>query len=120
MRWRNSPTSSTVPGSAPSIPITTAPCLFSVSPNNYQMRTPHRVKVLGRPLGFDTYEIYAEVLRCRPDESQRTQGKGGYIMTKDLRECRLEDLPGPKSKQELDEMKMPYEEYCQGRLRAGP
>jgi len=31
--------------------------LFSVSPNNYQMRTPHRVKVLGRPLGFDTYEI---------------------------------------------------------------
>jgi crotonobetainyl-CoA:carnitine CoA-transferase CaiB-like acyl-CoA transferase len=31
--------------------------LFSVSPNNYQMRTPHRVKVLGRPLGFDTYEV---------------------------------------------------------------
>jgi crotonobetainyl-CoA:carnitine CoA-transferase CaiB-like acyl-CoA transferase len=31
--------------------------LFSVPPNNYQMRTPHRVKVLGRPLGFDTYEI---------------------------------------------------------------
>jgi crotonobetainyl-CoA:carnitine CoA-transferase CaiB-like acyl-CoA transferase len=31
---------------------------------------------------------------------------------KDPRECRLEDLPGPKSKEELDEMKMPYEEYC--------
>ncbi|MEJ2671456.1 MAG: CoA transferase [Deltaproteobacteria bacterium] len=31
--------------------------LFSVPPNNYQMRTPHRVKVLGRPLGFDTYEV---------------------------------------------------------------
>lgn len=31
--------------------------LFSVSPNNYQMRTPHRVKVLGRPLGYDTYEV---------------------------------------------------------------
>jgi crotonobetainyl-CoA:carnitine CoA-transferase CaiB-like acyl-CoA transferase len=31
--------------------------LFAVSPNAYQMRTPHRVKVLGRPLGFDTYEI---------------------------------------------------------------
>ena len=30
-------------------------------------------------------------------------------MAKDLRECRLEDLPGPKSKQELDEMKMAYE-----------
>ena len=33
-------------------------------------------------------------------------------MAKDLRETRLEDLPGPKSKEELDEMKMPYEEYC--------
>jgi crotonobetainyl-CoA:carnitine CoA-transferase CaiB-like acyl-CoA transferase len=31
--------------------------LFSVPPNAYQMRTPHRVKVLGRPLGFDTYEV---------------------------------------------------------------
>jgi crotonobetainyl-CoA:carnitine CoA-transferase CaiB-like acyl-CoA transferase len=31
--------------------------LFSVPPNNYQMRTPHRVKVLGRPLGYDNYEI---------------------------------------------------------------
>ena len=31
--------------------------MFSVPPNNYQMRTPHRVKVLGRPLGYDTYEI---------------------------------------------------------------
>ncbi len=33
-------------------------------------------------------------------------------MAKDLRETRLEDLPGPKSKEELEEMKMPYEEYC--------
>jgi crotonobetainyl-CoA:carnitine CoA-transferase CaiB-like acyl-CoA transferase len=31
--------------------------MFSASPNSFQMRTPHRVKVLGRPLGFDTYEI---------------------------------------------------------------
>ena len=31
--------------------------LFSVPPNNYQMRTPHRVKQLGRPLGYDNYEI---------------------------------------------------------------
>lgn len=33
-------------------------------------------------------------------------------MAKDLREVRLEDLPGPKSKEELEEMKMPYEAYC--------
>ena len=31
--------------------------LFAVSPNAFQMRTPHRTKVLGRPLGFDTYEV---------------------------------------------------------------
>ena len=31
----------------------------------------------------------------------------------------LEDLPGPKSKEELDEMKMPYEEYCRKALRRG-
>ena len=33
-------------------------------------------------------------------------------MAKDPRVTRIEDLPGPKSKGELDEMKMPYEEYC--------
>ncbi len=33
-------------------------------------------------------------------------------MAKDLRVTRLEDLPGPKSKEELEEMKMPYEEFC--------
>jgi crotonobetainyl-CoA:carnitine CoA-transferase CaiB-like acyl-CoA transferase len=33
-------------------------------------------------------------------------------MAKDLRETRLEELPGPKSKGELEEMKMPYEQYC--------
>lgn len=33
-------------------------------------------------------------------------------MAKDLRVTRLEDLPGPQSKEELEEMKMPYEEYC--------
>src|SRR4030066_776300 len=33
-------------------------------------------------------------------------------MAKDPRETRIEDLPGPKSKGELEEMKMPYEEYC--------
>jgi len=33
-------------------------------------------------------------------------------MAKDPRETRIEDLPGPKSQGELEEMKMPYEEYC--------
>lgn len=31
---------------------------------------------------------------------------------KKLKVCDIEDLPGPKSKEELDEMKMPFEEYC--------
>jgi crotonobetainyl-CoA:carnitine CoA-transferase CaiB-like acyl-CoA transferase len=29
-----------------------------------------------------------------------------------LKVCDFEELPGPKSKEELDEMKMPFEEYC--------
>ena len=33
-------------------------------------------------------------------------------MAKDPRETRIEDLPGPKNPGELEEMKMPYEEYC--------
>ena len=33
-------------------------------------------------------------------------------MAKDPRVTRIEDLPGPKSKGEMDEMQMPYEEYC--------
>ena len=33
-------------------------------------------------------------------------------MAKDPRVTRLEDIPGPKSKEELEEMKMPFEEYC--------
>jgi hypothetical protein len=31
-------------------------------------------------------------------------------MAKDPRVTRLEDIPGPKSKEELEEMKMPFEE----------
>ena len=31
---------------------------------------------------------------------------------KKLKVCDFEELPGPKSKEELDEMKMPFEEYC--------
>ena len=38
---------------------------------------------------------------------------------KDPRETRLEDLPGPKSKEELEEMKMPYEEYCKAKFDPG-
>jgi len=45
--------------------------MFAASPNSFQMRTPHRVKVLGRPLGFDTYEIlqkYCGVGQTRVNE----------------------------------------------------
>ncbi|MBW2015154.1 MAG: CoA transferase, partial [Deltaproteobacteria bacterium] len=38
---------------------------------------------------------------------------------KDPRETRIEDLPGPKSKEELEEMKMPYEEYCKAQFDPG-
>jgi crotonobetainyl-CoA:carnitine CoA-transferase CaiB-like acyl-CoA transferase len=40
-------------------------------------------------------------------------------MAKDPREARLEDLPGPKSQEELAEMKMPYEEYCRRAFAPG-
>jgi len=38
---------------------------------------------------------------------------------KDPRETRIEDLPGPKSKEEFEEMKMPYEEYCKAQFDPG-
>jgi crotonobetainyl-CoA:carnitine CoA-transferase CaiB-like acyl-CoA transferase len=31
--------------------------LYSASPNSFQMRTPHRVKVMGRPVGMDNHEV---------------------------------------------------------------
>jgi len=40
-------------------------------------------------------------------------------MAKDPRVTRIEDLPGPKSKQELEEMKAPYEEYCKAQFDPG-
>ena len=40
-------------------------------------------------------------------------------MAKDMRVTRIEDLPGPKSKEELEEMKMPYEEYCRATFDPG-
>ena len=40
-------------------------------------------------------------------------------MAKDPRVTRIEDLPGPKSKEELEEMKMPYEEYCRAQFDPG-
>ncbi|MBP8644596.1 MAG: CoA transferase [Syntrophobacteraceae bacterium] len=40
-------------------------------------------------------------------------------MAKDLGEVSLEELPGPSSKDELEEMKMPYEEYCRKMFDVG-
>jgi crotonobetainyl-CoA:carnitine CoA-transferase CaiB-like acyl-CoA transferase len=40
-------------------------------------------------------------------------------MAKDPRVTRIEDLPGPKSQGEMDEMKMPYEEYCKNLFDVG-
>lgn len=40
-------------------------------------------------------------------------------MAKDLGEVRLEELPGPSSKEELEEMKMPYEDYCRKMFDVG-
>ena len=40
-------------------------------------------------------------------------------MAKDPRVTRLEDIPGPKSKEELEEMKMPFEEYCRAAFDPG-
>jgi crotonobetainyl-CoA:carnitine CoA-transferase CaiB-like acyl-CoA transferase len=40
-------------------------------------------------------------------------------MAVDLREARLEELPGPKSKGELEEMKMPYEQYLRAAFDVG-
>jgi crotonobetainyl-CoA:carnitine CoA-transferase CaiB-like acyl-CoA transferase len=40
-------------------------------------------------------------------------------MAKDPRVTRIEDLPGPKSKEELEEMKAPYEEYCKAQFDPG-
>jgi len=37
----------------------------------------------------------------------------------DPRETLIEDQPGPKSKEELEEMKAPYEEYCKGQFDPG-
>jgi hypothetical protein len=56
--------------------------------------------------------------------STNSRRRGLYKMhklkyNKDPRETRLEDLPGPKSKEELDEMKMPYEEYCKAKFDPG-
>jgi crotonobetainyl-CoA:carnitine CoA-transferase CaiB-like acyl-CoA transferase len=50
--------------------------LFSVSPNNYQMRTPHRVKQLGRPLGYDNYEVYMKLCGIGQTEVNELKEKG--------------------------------------------
>jgi len=38
---------------------------------------------------------------------------------KKLKVCDFEELPGPKSKEELDEMKAPFEEYCRKAFDVG-
>ena len=40
-------------------------------------------------------------------------------MAKDPRVTRIEDLPGPKSQGEMEEFKMPYEEYCKNLFDVG-
>jgi crotonobetainyl-CoA:carnitine CoA-transferase CaiB-like acyl-CoA transferase len=50
--------------------------LFSVPPNNYQMRTPHRVKQLGRPLGYDNYEVYMKLCGIGQTEVNELKEKG--------------------------------------------
>ena len=36
-----------------------------------------------------------------------------------MKVCNIEDLDGPKSKEELDEMKAPFEEYCKKAFDVG-
>ena len=50
--------------------------LFAVSPNAFQMRTPHRVKVLGRPLGFDTYEVMQKYCGVGQSKVNELKDKG--------------------------------------------
>lgn len=50
--------------------------MYSVPPNNYQMRTPHRVKTLGRALGQDTYEILQKYAGVGQTKVNELKGKG--------------------------------------------
>ncbi len=50
--------------------------LFSYPPDGYQMRTPARVKWLGRPLGKDNYEIYMKYLGIDQWKLRELEEKG--------------------------------------------
>jgi crotonobetainyl-CoA:carnitine CoA-transferase CaiB-like acyl-CoA transferase len=50
--------------------------MYAVSPNSYQMRTPHRVKWVGRPLGKDNYEMYMRYLGMGQTKVNELKEKG--------------------------------------------
>jgi len=50
--------------------------LYATPNNAFQMRTPHRVKWIGRGLGEDNYEIYKRWLGLSPSEVDELKGKG--------------------------------------------
>lgn len=50
--------------------------LYATSPNSYQMRTPHRVKWLGRALGRDTYEVYQRWIGMGQSKVNELKEKG--------------------------------------------
>jgi crotonobetainyl-CoA:carnitine CoA-transferase CaiB-like acyl-CoA transferase len=50
--------------------------LYGTPNNNFQMRTPHRVKWMGRRLGKDNYEIYQRWLGLGPSKVDELKGKG--------------------------------------------
>jgi len=50
--------------------------LYPTTPNCYQMRTPHRLKWMGRRLGKDNYEIYQRWVGMGPSKVDELKGKG--------------------------------------------
>lgn len=50
--------------------------LYATSNNAFQMRTPHRVKWMGRRLGKDNYEIYQRWVGTGPAKVDELKGKG--------------------------------------------
>jgi succinyl-CoA---D-citramalate CoA-transferase len=52
------------------------PLLYATTPNAYQMRTPHRLKWMGRGLGYDNYEVYRRWVGLSPDKVDEFKGKG--------------------------------------------
>ncbi|HSG28933.1 MAG TPA: hypothetical protein VLA34_10670, partial [Candidatus Krumholzibacterium sp.] len=50
--------------------------LYATPPNAFQIKTPHRVKWLGRSLGKDNYEIYRRWLGMGPTRVDDLKEKG--------------------------------------------